>query len=97
MKLSELEKGKRAIINQINLKKDVRERFISMGLCIGATIKVCRKTIKQDSLHVTLDCSACLALSRDEADFIDVTPLKDEGFGFKRRLGLNKKDECCKF
>jgi|GEM_PF-580849 len=97
MKLSELEKGRRAIINKINLPQDVKERFFSMGLCIGTAVKVCRKTLNQDSLYVSVDCSACLALSRDEADFIEVAPLGGRGFGMRRRFGLNKKNECCEF
>lgn len=97
MKLNELEKGRRAIINKINLNQDTKERFLSMGMCIGSIIKVCRKTLNQDSLYVTVDCASCLALSRTEAEFIEVVPIKGRGFGVKKRFGKSNTDECCEF
>ncbi len=95
MKLSELEKGQKAIINKISLQQEIKERLMSMGICIGATIKVCRKTLNQDSLHVTLDCAACLALSRDEAVFIEVTPVGGNGFGFRKKFRGSNAERCC--
>ena len=95
MKLSELEKGQRAIVDSVNLKKDLKKRFSSMGLSRGIILRVCRKTFGNDSLHVKLDCSSCIALSKTEANDIDVTPIGG-GFGFCNRRG-QRKEECCEY
>ncbi len=95
MKLSELEKGQRAIVDKVNLKEDLKERFSSMGLSVGTPIRVCRKTIGNDSLHVKLDCTSCLALSREEAKFIEVTPAQGRGFGFRGGNRKNIDEDCC--
>jgi len=94
MKLSELEKGTRAIVESVNLENDLKKRFSTMGLSSGIILRVCRKTFGKDSLHVKIDCSSCLALSKTEASHIKVTPLgKGQGFGHVWQRGQG--EYCC--
>jgi Fe2+ transport system protein FeoA len=97
LKLSRLEKGRRAIVEKVDLEEDIKKRFSSMGLSRGVTLRVCRRTFGSDSLHVKLECAACIALSKSEAEHIEVTPLggKGKGFGFCRRGGLQEQKYCC--
>ncbi len=94
MKLSELKKGQRAIVDSVDLEKDLKKRFSTLGLSRGIILKVCRKTFGKDSLHVKLDCAACIALSNSEASLIEVSPI---GGGLRRCniYGLSKQEECC--
>ena len=99
MKLSELEKGTRAIVESVDLDIDLKKRFSSMGLSPGVILRVCRRTFGSDSLHVKIECSACLALSKVEASHIEVTPLgKGLGRGNAWRHGRDKfccdREEC---
>ncbi len=96
MKLSELEKGQRAIVESVDLEDDIKKRFSSMGLSRGIILRVCRRTFGSDSLHVKLDCSSCIALSKKEAKHIEVTPIGG-GFGFCHRKGGGYKKDCCEF
>ncbi|NOX16612.1 MAG: ferrous iron transport protein A [Epsilonproteobacteria bacterium] len=75
MKLSELKKGTRAIVESVNLEDDLKKRFSAMGLSPGIILRVCRRTFGSDSLHVKVECSSCLALSKTEASQIKVTPI----------------------
>lgn len=94
MKLSELEKGRRAIVESVDLDADLKKRFSSMGLSPGIILRVCRRTFGSDSLHVKIECSACLALSKAEASHIEVTPIgKGLGLGHAWQHGQDKF--CC--
>ncbi len=95
MKLSKLEKGQRGIVESVDLNDGLKKRFSSMGLSRGIILRVCRRTFGSDSLHVKLDCSSCIALSKTEADHIEVTPIGG-GFGFCHRRGAYKED-CCEY
>ncbi len=93
MKLSELQKGQKAIIESVDLPPDIKRRLSNMGVSRGVILRVCRKTLGSDSLHVKLDCSFCLALSKEEAKHIEVTPLGKGGGEFcpnKKRKGFGK-------
>ena len=94
--LDKLEKGKRAIIESVDLDKDTKRRFSNMGLSPGVILRVCRRTFGSDSLHVKLECAACIALSKNEAKHINVTPIGGKGgLGYCYRGGLKDKDFCC--
>ena len=86
IQLDKLEIGKRAIVESIDLDIEVKRRFSNMGLSAGIILRVCRKTLGSDSLHVKLECAACIALSKSEAKHIKVTP-----------IGSNKKREQLRF
>jgi len=99
MKLSKLKKGTRAIVESVDLDADLKKRFSSMGLSPGIILRVCRRTFGSDSLHVKIECSTCLALSKAEASHIEVTPLgKGLGLGHAWRHGKDKfccdREEC---
>ena len=96
--LDKLEKGKRAIIESVDLDKDTKRRFSNMGISPGVILRVCRRTFGSDSLHVKLECAACVALSKNEAKHINVTPIGGKGglgLGYCRRGGFKAKDFCC--
>ena len=96
LKLSKLEKGRRAIIESVDLEDDLKKRFSSMGLSRGVVLRVCRRTFGSDSLHVKLECAACIALSKSEAQHIEVTPIgKGGGRGYCRRGRFEGKEYCC--
>jgi len=92
--LDKLEKGKRAIVESVDLEKEIKRRFSNMGLSCGVILKVCRRTIRGDSLHVKLDCASCVALSKKEASAIVVTPI-GEGHGFGQASGQDETKNCC--
>ncbi len=94
MKLSELEKGQRAMIESVNLDADLKKRFSSMGLSPGIILRVCRRTFGNDSLHVKIECAACLALSKAEASHIEVTPI-GKGLGFGHGWQHGQEKFCC--
>ena len=94
MKLSELEKGTRAIVESVDLDIDLKKRFSSMGLSPGVILRVCRRTFGNDSLNVKIECSACLALSKAEASHIEVTPI-GKGFGFGHAWQHEQNKFCC--
>ncbi len=94
MKLNELDKGRRAMVESVNLENDLKKRFSAMGLSPGIILRVCRRTFGSDSLHVKIECSSCLALSKAEASHIEVTPIgKGKGFGHAWQRGQDKY--CC--
>ena len=92
--LDKLEKGTRAIVESVDLEKEMKRRFSNMGLSRGVILRVCRKTFGSDSLHVKLDCAACIALSKKEASDIKVTPIGG-GCGFRHRRGQARDENCC--
>ncbi len=92
--LDKLEKGTRAIVESVDLEKETKRRFSNMGLSRGVILKVCRKTFGSDSLHVKLDCAACIALSKKEASDIKVTPI-GEARGFSQAKGQVETKNCC--
>jgi len=96
MKLSELEKGRKAIINHLDLDDDLKKRFSSMGLNSGTVLKVCRKTFGCDSLHVKIEHSSCLALSKQEASRIEVTHMLKNSFEMNEKCKFEDNDKCCK-
>jgi len=97
LKLSKLEKGQRAIVESVDLEDGLKKRFSSMGLSRGVILRVCRRTFGSDSLHVKLECAACIALSKSEAEHIEVTPIggKGRGLGFCHRRKFKPEEYCC--
>ncbi|MFK5882697.1 MAG: FeoA family protein [Sulfurospirillum sp.] len=97
VQLDKLEKGKRAMIESVDLDIETKRRFSNMGLSPGVILRVCRRTFGSDSLHVKLECAACIALSKSEAKHIKVTPIGGKGgLGYCYRGGGYKpKDYCC--
>ncbi len=90
MKLSELERGQKAIIESVDLENETKRRLSNMGISRGVVLRVCGKTFG-NSMSVKLDCSYCMAISKDEAKHIEVTPLGKEGGEFcprKKRKGF---------
>jgi Fe2+ transport system protein FeoA len=92
--LDKLEKSRKAIVESVDLDTDTKRRFSNMGLSRGVILRVCRKTFGSDSLHVKLDCAACIALSKKEASAIKVTPIGN-GCGFGLRRGQKESEKCC--
>jgi len=92
--LDKLEKGIRAIVESVDLEKETKRHFSNMGLSRGVILKVCRKTFGSDSLHVKLDCAACIALSKKEASDIKVTPI-GAAYGFRRQKEQATTEDCC--
>jgi len=97
VQLDKLEKGKRAIIESVDLDIETKRRFSNMGLSPGVILRVCRRTFGSDSLHVKLECAACIALSKSEAKHIKVTPIggKGRGLGFCHRGKFKPEEYCC--
>jgi len=95
MKLKDLEKGQRAIINKIDLPEELKDRFISLGLNRGTIIKVCRKTLNGDSLNIKLDCAACIALSKEEAAHIKVSRVEGDSNFCNRNRNRSENDTLC--
>ncbi len=93
IQLDKLEIGKRAIVEGIDLDIEIKKRFSNMGLSRGVILRVCRRTFGSDSLHVKLECSACIALSKSEAKYIKVTPITNHRAKEHPRFGIGKF--CC--
>ena len=96
MKLSELENGQNAIIKDIDLPNELKQRFNSMGLIKGELIHICRVGFLRGSFYVKIAHNSCVILSKNEAKHIEVELLKK---GFQHRWGkrgiIDMCDSCC--
>jgi Fe2+ transport system protein FeoA len=95
MKLNDIEKGQRAIINKIDLPEKLKDRFVSLGLNRGSIIKVCRKTLNGDNLNIKLDCATCIVLSKEEAEHIKVSRVEGDFNFCNRNRNRNENDALC--
>lgn len=97
MKLSELDKGQRAIIKDINLSNDLKQRLQSMGINKDEIIYVCRVGFLKGSFYIKTGCDSCIIISRNEAEHIEVELLKkghQHRWGKKRKF-LDNCETCC--
>ncbi len=92
MKLSELERGQKAIIKEINLPNELKQRLHSMGLIKEEEIYICRVGFLKGSFYVKFTTDSCIIISKNEADHIEVELLKK---GHQHRWGQKRfADEC---
>ncbi len=92
MKLSELERGQKAIIKEINLPEKLKQRLQSMGLHKDELIHVCRVGFLKGSFYVKFSCDSCIIISKNEADQIEVELLKK---GHQHRWGQKRFVDNC--
>ncbi len=92
MKLSELDKGGRAIIKDIDLPNDLKQRLQSMGLNKDEMIYICRVGFLKGSFYIKTGCDSCVIISKNEADHIEVELY---GKGHQHRWGKKRKFENC--
>ena len=91
MKLSQLKKGDRAIIKEIDLPSDIKQRLNSMGLTKSAEIYLCRVGLFGGSFYIKIEYESCVIISKNEADKVEVEPIKG---GFRHRWGRKFSDGC---
>jgi ferrous iron transport protein A len=75
MTLSELELGKLAIVNEIELKhdhQDLGKRLSAMGIIPDKSIQVLRKAGFGGPLHIRIGSTTEIAIRRQEAEMIKV-------------------------
>lgn len=75
MTLSELELGKLAIVNDIQLKhhnQELGKRLTAMGIVPDKSIKVLRKAWFGGPLHIRVGSTTEIAIRRQEAEMIKV-------------------------
>ena len=75
MTLSELELGKLAIVNHIQLKhynQDLGKRLNAMGIIPDKSIQVLRKAWFGGPLHIRVGSTTEIAIRRQEAEMIQV-------------------------
>ena len=75
MTLSELELGKLAIVNDIQLKhynQDLGKRLNAMGIIPDKSIQVLRKAWFGGPLHIRVGSTTEIAIRRQEAEMIQV-------------------------
>ncbi len=84
MKLSELEKGQKAIIKEINLPEELKQRLHSLGLVKNELIHVCRVGFMKGSFYLKINFDSCVIVSKNEADNIEV---ELAGKGMRHRWG----------
>ncbi len=75
MTLSELESGKLAVVNDIQLKQQNQElgkRLIAMGIIPDKPIQVLRKAWFGGPLHIRVGSTTEIAIRRQEAEMVRV-------------------------
>jgi Fe2+ transport system protein FeoA len=71
MRISDLEKGDRAIIKRINADESLKQRLASFGMGRGVEIEVETYSIKRKTYEINVD-NTMVALRDEEADKIEV-------------------------
>ena len=74
MTLDELEQGKRAVIDSIEITGTTLQRLISLGFTPGAEVSVIRKAPLLDPFDISI-CGSLVAVRKDEAKQIAVTEI----------------------
>ena len=74
MTLDELEQGKRAVIDSIEITGMTLQRLISLGFTPGAEVSVIRKAPLLDPFDISI-CVSLVAVRKDEAKQIAVTEI----------------------
>ena len=74
MTLDELEQGKRAVIDSIEITGMALQRLISLGFTPGAEVSVIRKAPLLDPFDISI-CGSLVAVRKDEAKQIAVTEI----------------------
>jgi len=92
VKLSELERGQRAIIKEIDLPSELKQRLQSMGLVKDEVIYICRVGFLKGSFYVKFTSDSCIIISKNEADHIEVELLKK---GHQHRWGQKRFVDNC--
>jgi len=72
MKLVKLERGQRAIIKDISLPEELKQRLQSMGLVKNEMVYVCRVGFMRGSFYLKTSCDSCVIISKNEAEQIEV-------------------------
>ncbi len=95
MKLSELEKGQRAVIKDINLSQELKQRLNSMGIIKNELIFICRVGFLKGSFYVKINCDSCIIISKNEADHIEVKLVNGAHRHRWGRRFAGNCEECC--
>ena len=96
MKLSELERGQRAIIKEVNLPEELKQRLQSMGLVKDEMIHICRVGFLKGSFYVKFATNSCIIISKNEADQIEVELFKkDHQYRWGQKRFVDDCMSCC--
>ena len=96
MKLSQLNKGQWAVIKEIDLPADLKQRFQSMGLYKDVLIYVCRVGFLRGSFNVKTSCDSCIIISKNEAEHIKVQlAKKEERYKWGKKEFVENCQTCC--
>lgn len=93
MKLSQLNKGQRALIKDISLPEELKQRLQSMGLVKNEVVYVCRVGFMKGSFYLKFSCDSCIIISKNEAEHIEVELL--EGKQHRYRWGRKNFQDSC--
>ncbi|CEM63106.1 ferrous iron transport protein A [Treponema phagedenis] len=76
MTLDELEQGKNAVIENLEITGSTLQRLISLGFTPGAEVSVVRKAPFLDPFDISI-CGSLVAVRRDEAKRIIIRELAE--------------------
>ncbi len=90
MKLSQLQRGQRAVVKNIYLPEDIKERLNSMGFIKNELIFICRVGLLRGSFYIKINCSSCIIINKNEAQNIEVELLDSaHRYRWGKHLGYN--------
>lgn len=72
MKLSKLIKEQKAIIKEINLPEELKQRLTSLGFVKNEIIKICNVGFLGGGFYIKLNVGSCIMISKNEAEHIEV-------------------------
>ncbi|ECL3355763.1 ferrous iron transport protein A [Campylobacter coli] len=74
MTLNELKDGQKAIIVNLNARKELKNRLLSFGFIKNKNLKKIHSSLKNATIMVEFE-STCMILRSNEAETIQVEPL----------------------
>ncbi len=95
MKLSQMQKGERAVIVSIDLPEELKQRLKSLGLVKNELIHICRVGWMGGSFYIKINFDSCIIISKNEAEHIEVELFgKGKRYRWGKRLSSGCKN-CC--
>lgn len=71
MKLSDLEKGQKAVIKKVNCEDELKQRFYSFGIIKGTEVTVNEVSLAKNTIAFDVDGTE-IAIRIDEAKYIEI-------------------------
>ncbi len=91
MYLSELKKGQKAVVKNINANSALKQRLFSLGIIKGAIVEIIDCSITKSTIELKVG-NTLVAIRDSEAKNIEVELLEEasiKGHRFRHRFGRN--------